>query len=75
MEISTLLEVQNEAVRFMTKLEAAIKRSQENKGYTSNYGGSKGQLIGVGEINGTKESGAVKRAALDLKNELTKITK
>ena len=72
MEISTLLEIDKELKRFKKRLDEAIKRSKENKGYVSHYDG---ELIGVGDINGTKESGAVKRAALDLKNELTKITK
>lgn len=71
MEVKTLLEIKDEVKRFSQRLDAAIKRSKENKGYISSYDKS---LTGVGDINGTKESGAVKRAALDLKMELTKIT-
>ena len=72
MEIKDLLLVKAEIKRFTEKLEAALKRSKETKGYVSQFSGEK---FGTGDINGTKESGAVKRAALDLKNELTKITK
>lgn len=75
MEIETLIEIRNEVIRFNKKLNDAIDKSKANKGYMSTFGGSKGQLIDVGNINGTKESSAVKRAAMDLKRELTKITK
>lgn len=62
MEITTLDEIEKEIARFMKRLNEArdrIKISDIDKYYFS----------------GSKETGAVKRAALDLKNELTKITK
>jgi len=72
MDVNDLINIKQEVSRFLDRVNAAIKRSKENKGYKSHYDD---KLIGVGDINGTKESGAVKRSALDLKNELTKITK
>lgn len=59
MKVETLKEVEAEVKRFLKKLEAAKKRLNE---YGDTYG------------SGTKETGAVRRAALDLKVELTKIT-
>lgn len=59
MTIEDLKNLKPELKRFEAKLDAALKRLAEYDGY----------------IYGCKETGAVKRAALDLKNELTKITK
>lgn len=59
MQISTLIEIKAEMKRFEIRLNAAISRLKEVDGH--NY-------------SGTKETGAVRRAALDLKNELTRIT-
>ena len=53
-----LSEVKQELKRFEKRLNAAIERFK-NDSYAK---------------YGCKESGAVKRAAMDLKNELTKIT-
>lgn len=54
-----LLQVKAEMERFKKRLDAAISASK-----TDNY-----------FFFGCKLSGAVKRGAIDLKNELTKITK
>jgi len=56
--IDILKEIKSELDRFTKKLKDAIIEQQDNKG----YGGSH------------KKYAAVKRAALDLKNELTKLT-
>lgn len=69
MNLQTLISVQSELTRFQQKLDYAINRSSENKGVLH-----KGQMINAGIIDGTKESSALKRAAMDLKNELHKIT-
>jgi hypothetical protein len=53
-----LLEVRTELERFDKKLSDTIKKFRSDK--HAKYG--------------CKETGAVRRAALDLKNELTKIT-
>lgn len=68
MELQDLYTVKEELKRFSEKLEIAIKRGKDNKGYKSVISG---EMIGVGSIMGTKESGAVKRAGLDLKRILT----
>lgn len=75
MDIKDLEGIKKELKRFEAKLYEALERSYANKGYVAEYGTSKGKLVDVGNISGTKESGAIKRAALDLKRELTKITK
>lgn len=59
MEIKELNEIKAELKRFEKRLDAAIIRLKEDD--FAKYG--------------SKETGAVKRAALDLKMELTKITK
>lgn len=56
--IEILNEIKAEVKRFNKRVDAAIARLKEDS--TASYG--------------CKETGAVKRAALDLKNELTKIT-
>lgn len=56
--IETLKDVEKETRRFLKKLKAAQDRFLNDSG--ARYG--------------TKEGGAVRRSALDLKNELTKIT-
>ncbi len=61
MELSVLKEIKTELRRFEKRLDAAIERLVTDKKENNWY-------------SGTKETGAVKRAALDLKNELTKIT-
>lgn len=63
-----LLEIQKEIDRFQIILNDALLRSEENKGYISSYDN---KLTNVGEISGTKQSGALKRSALDLKRFLT----
>jgi len=61
-KLSTVLaDVKQEALRFIKKLDECQERI--NKESESKYG-----------TNITKENGAVRRAALDLKNELTRIT-
>ena len=59
MQLEDLRNIKKEIARFNTRLNAAITRVEEEP--TARYG--------------CKETGAVKRAALDLKMELTKITK
>ena len=59
MELNTITEIERELTRFKLRLDAAKKRLKEDS--YAQYG--------------CKETGAVKRAALDLKMELTKITK
>lgn len=61
MDIKTLNEIEAEVKRFMRRLNAARDRI---KNEDSVYG-----------ISGCKETGAVRRAALDLKLELNKISK
>jgi hypothetical protein len=58
MTLKDLLVVKAELIRFESRLEAAIVRINVDKF----------------ALHGCKETGAVKRAALDLKVELTKIT-
>lgn len=60
MDLETLNEIQQEVERFKKRLMAAKKRIKEDSYAT---------------ICGSKETGAVRRAALDLKMELTRITK
>lgn len=58
LSIDLLNEVENEAKRFLKKLQnAKVRIKDDNRA-----------------VYGCKETGAVKRAALDLKNELTRIT-
>jgi len=59
MTYENLITVEEEAERFLKKLDAAKTRIMEDH---------------FALISGSKETGAVKRAALDLKMELTKIT-
>ncbi len=59
MTLKDILDVEYEIVRFQKKLQAAKLRIASDE-----YA-----------IRGCKETGAVKRGALDLKNELTKITR
>jgi len=59
MTYEDLITVEEETKRFLKKLDAAKTRI-ENDCYAL--------------MSGTKETGAVKRDALDLKMELTKIT-
>lgn len=58
LDIELLREVEAETKRFLKKLDMAKKRIQEDQ-----YA-----------VHGCKETGAIKRSALDLKNELTRIT-
>jgi len=58
LNIELLNEVEIETKRFLKKLTEAKKRVEEDKYAT----------------HGCKETGAIKRASLDLKNELTRIT-
>jgi len=60
MTYEDLITVEEETKRFLKKLDAAKTRIMEDR---------------FALISGSKETGAVKRAALDLKMELTKITK
>lgn len=59
MDLKQILEVQKELKRFNKRLEEMIVRAKADS-----YA-----------FYGCKESGALKRGAMDLKNELTKITK
>lgn len=58
-----LEEVKTETLRFLKKLEEFQKRTERENDKTNEW-----------SVASTKENGAVRRAALDLKNELTKIT-
>lgn len=60
MTLESLNEVKTELARFQKKLAAAIARMKSDD---------------MVRYTGCKETGAVKRAALDLKGELTKITR
>lgn len=63
-KLSEVLEdVKAETLRFLKKLEECQKRTERENDKQNGW-----------EITTTKENGAVRRAALDLKNELTKIT-
>lgn len=59
MNIGTINEVEAEMKRFSKRLKALKERAKDDP-YT---------------FLGCKESGAVRRAAMDLKNELTKLTR
>lgn len=59
MRIEELNDIKAELKRFEKRLNDAIKRIKEDD---------------MVSITGSKETGAVRRAALDLKMELTKIT-
>ena len=58
MTLKELVEIKAETDRFEKRLNGAIRRLE----------------IDQYAYQGCKETGAVRRAALDLKNELTKIT-
>lgn len=58
MDLEILKEIESEIKRFNKRLQAAKKRLLED----------------FGAQYGCKETGALRRAALDLKMELTKIT-
>ena len=60
MTLEDLEVVESEAKRFVNRLDSAKKRIKEDQ---------------FALISGSKETGAVKRSALDLKMELTRITK
>ena len=59
MSIQDIEGVEREIVRFSARLASAKNRAHKDK-FT---------------FHGCKETGAVKRGAMDLKNELTKLTK
>jgi len=60
MTIETINEVEREIERFKKRLAAAKLRIAEGDYYRS---------------SGCRETGAVRRGAMDLKNELTRLTK
>ncbi len=60
MTLETINEVEKELERFSKRLQEAKKRIQGKNYYPS---------------SGSKETAALKRSALDLKNELTKLNK
>jgi len=60
MTLETINEVEKELERFSKRLQEAKTRIQADGYYTS---------------SGCKETAALKRSALDLKNELTKLNK
>jgi hypothetical protein len=60
MTVKVILEVEQELIRFQKRLDAAKKRISEE---------------GYHRWSGSKETAALKRSALDLKNELTKLNK
>ena len=59
MKLEDIKDIESELKRFNSRLKAVKKRINEDQ-YT---------------LYGCKETGALRRAALDLKMELTKITK
>lgn len=59
MTLETIQEVEKELERFQNRLKAAKQRVSKD---------------GYHRWSGSKETAALKRAALDLKNELTKLT-
>lgn len=61
MKLETINELESELKRFNKRLSEAKKRLTDNPYFNQEY-------------SGCKETGALRRAALDLKNELTKIT-
>ena len=60
MTLETINEVEKELARFSKRLQEAKTRIQGDDYYP---------------MSGCKETGALKRSALDLKNELTKLNK
>lgn len=60
MTIETIIEVEKELERFSKRLQEAKTRIQGDDYYP---------------MSGCKETAALKRSALDLKNELTKLNK
>lgn len=60
MTLEEILEVEYETIRFQKRIAAVKLRVQEEGEYA---------------LRGCNETGALKRAALDLKLELTKLTK
>jgi len=71
MDKTNITNIKTELKRFTKTIEACEKRSKENLGWKSSQGN---YMIGIGEFSGTKESGALKRAAMDLKRCLTENT-
>jgi len=67
MDSKNIANIIAELKRFTKTVNACVKRSNENKGWES----SSGEMIGIGNFSGTKESGALKRGAMDLKRCLT----
>lgn len=59
MTLETINEVEAELLRFQKRLKAAKERIQGDNYWI---------------FSGSKETAALKRSALDLKNELTKLT-
>jgi len=71
MDANNLKEIKLELKRFNKAFKACEQRSERNLGWKSSQGN---YMMGVGEFSGTKESGALKRAAMDLKRCLTENT-
>lgn len=67
MNLQELQEIKQELKRFSDKLEEAIKLAKDTPGWEHN-----GTVYGKHEISGTRISGGLKRAALDLKQFLTR---
>jgi len=59
MSLEDIISVEYELIRFQTRIQEAKKRFEKDKW----------------AYTGCKESGALKRGAMDLKNELTKLTR
>lgn len=68
MDKNNLIAIEAELTRFQERLKACWKRSDENLGWADP---DTKKVYGKGSFNGTKESGALKRAAQDLKKVLT----
>lgn len=69
MKLDKLLEIKLETDRFVRRLDDAIMLAKDIPGYTG-YGGS---IYGYQDISNTRTCGALKRSAMDLKYELTKV--
>lgn len=72
MTLENILKIEKELERFTERLNSAKQRALDTPGWKSCLDDA---IIGKHEISGTKQSGALKRAALDLKMELTNLNK
>jgi hypothetical protein len=69
MKLEKLLEIKLETDRFVRRLDEAIMLAKDTPGYI----GYKEDTYGYQDISNTRTCGALKRSAMDLKYELTKV--